>query len=154
MSHHEGFVIRFNNPRAILRDGSGKCFDLRYLRQSYPEEFLRLKGHTCQIKLGTSATWTVDDNGLGIVDICWDIQDADSDAFETSTIIKVLGDGSAAFAERPCKCSLHVSRMAVLDETGRFGNWCGTFQAGDVITHRCRPINEKLEASDVTFLRS
>jgi len=77
MSHHAGFVIRFNNPRAILRDGSGKCFDLRYLRQSYPEEFSRLKGHTCQIKLGTTATWTVDDTGLGIVDVCWDIPDAD-----------------------------------------------------------------------------
>ncbi len=156
MSEHQGKITSINIPRIVLRDDRRELFTIEFKDSEYIDELARLGGHVCHLGIGVGAMWTAEDRNSGdsrrgVFDIVFDLPDADPNEYETSTIVRTHSDGKAAFAERNCGCSIHVSRIAVVDETGRIGDWYGTFQIGDVVSHRHHLYNQRLEASHVSI---
>ena len=115
--------------------------------RDFPEEYIRLNGCTCpNIGLIPGLTCQLDVTDDELMDIRFDLPDPITGKEEISTITNALNNGSTAFLERPCGCSLHISNRAL-------GNSISyPFAVGQKWKHKVRVYKNRIEATAAHFV--
>lgn len=116
---------------------------------TFPVEFQRLQMHHCRttgLCEGLGCDLELSPDGK-IVDIRFALDDIVDDSFQNGKAISLFAFNKAAMLRRECGCCVFASDRQILNE-GR----APKFQADATYRFRIAPVNDRLQAVDITSL--